>query len=148
VANSKEFVLPAVAKTFVPSVLFERVLFMEEIVARHVAWHVAQEYDTQVAKKQPVEKIMPKRGQLFAACFHFFKDAPSAYGDTGYAGELAKSGDNILGEQVAIWMAEAASLEFHGLAVESDAISHFWLAEVAFARGINFIPADSPDGLA
>src|SRR5262249_13869621 len=116
VDNPDEYVLPDVAAKFSPGVKHTRKQFVEEIVARHVAWHIAQQYDTKIAKTQSVEKVMPAHGALFKALFDFAKGDPGAYHDNGYIPDLAMRGDAILGKQVALWMRHAARMEFHGLA--------------------------------
>lgn len=151
VNNAREYADTKIAKKFekegagLPHI---RKQYVVEIVARHVAWHVAQQFDTKIAKSQSIEKIMPAPGQLFKALFDFAKGDPGAYHDNGYIPALAAQGDAVLGKQVAMWMRNAARMEFHNLAVTSDAVGRFFIIEAALAEAAGFIPSGKGDGLA
>ena len=147
VDNPDQYVDLALAARFAPGVIHTRKQFAVELQARHVAWHVAQEYDFRSGLSTSV-KATPARGALFAACFAFARDAPGAYHDNGYIPAVFAKGDAALGRQVAIWMTLCSQMEFLNTAVASDVIGNFFNAEAALAKAGGFVPTVAADGLA
>lgn len=145
--NPRQYVDPALAATFAPAVIHTRKQYAVELQARHVAWHVAQEYDVRTGRSATAS-AMPPPGALFAACFAFARDAPGAYHDNGYIPAVAAKGDATLGQQVAMWMILCSQMDFLNTTVASDAIGNFFNAEAALAAGGGFVPKVAADGLA
>jgi peptidoglycan hydrolase-like protein with peptidoglycan-binding domain len=143
-----EYVLADVAKKYAPGVIHTRKQFVVELTARHVAWHVAQQYDTKIAKTQPKQKSMPTPGRFFKAAFDYAKGDPNSYNDNGYMVELARRGDEVLGKQVALWMRQMNRMEFHNLPTTSDAVGAWFLTEYQVAEAANFKPSGVGEGLA
>ena len=147
VDNPNQYVDLTLAAQFAPGVVHTRKQYAVELQARHVAWHVAQEYDVRTGRSSRA-RAMPAAGALFAACFAFARDSPAAYHDNGYMPAIAAKGDAVLGRQVAIWMVLCSQMEFLNTAVASDVIGNFFNAEAALARTSGFVPTVAPDGLA
>ena len=147
VDNPQQYVDVTLAGRFAPGVVHTRKQFAVELQARHVAWHVAGEYDVRTGRATGA-KSMPAPGALFAACVSFVQADPSAYHDNGYIPAVAALGNAKLGEQVAMWMTLCAQLEFLNTAVASDMIGSFFLAEARLAQANGFIPNVPADGLA
>ncbi|WP_448809934.1 peptidoglycan-binding domain-containing protein [Agromyces bauzanensis] len=147
VDNPAQYADPALAARFAPGVVHTRKQYAVEIQARHVAWHVGEEYDIRTGRRSAV-KAMPAPGALFAACFRFARDDAGAYHDNGYIPALAARGDATLGKQVAQWMTVASQMEFLNLTVASDVVANFFAQESRLARASGFTPTAAPDGLA
>lgn len=146
--DPQEYVLADVAKKYAPGVIHTRKQFVVELAARHVAWHVAQQYDTKIAKTQPAQKSMPAPGRFFKAAFDYAKGDPSSYHDNGYMAELARLGDAMLGKQVALWMRQMNRMAFHNLPTTSDAVGAWFLSEYQVAEAAQFKPRGAGEGLA
>jgi hypothetical protein len=147
VDNPDQYVDPALAAKFAPGVIHTRKQYAVELQARHVAWHVAQEYDFRSGLSTSA-RAMPPPGGLFAACFEFARDQPGAYHDNGYMVALAAKSTAALGQQVAMWMILCNQMEFLNTAVASDVIGSFFVGESALAKAGGFVPKVAADGLA
>jgi peptidoglycan hydrolase-like protein with peptidoglycan-binding domain len=145
-ANPKEYVDTKLAQSFGDPVKTTREHFVDEIAARHGAWRVKQQYDSDVRGQKAA--FNPPPGALFAAAHAFAKGAPTHFQDNGYMVEVAKLGDNTLGEQVVMWMRNCVGMEYHGIAVASDVVSAFIGRECDRAAAGGFLPKAAPDGMA
>jgi peptidoglycan hydrolase-like protein with peptidoglycan-binding domain len=147
VGNAAEYVDTALAKRF-GNTAFVRRTFAVEVAARHVAWHVAQEYDAAHSSPARTARAMPARGALFHACVDFAKGDPGAYHDNGYMKELATHPAAEFGRQVAIWLRVVARLDTLNIPSASDAVAAFILAEADHAGTLGFVSTVPADGLA
>ncbi|MBB5958005.1 peptidoglycan hydrolase-like protein with peptidoglycan-binding domain [Saccharothrix tamanrassetensis] len=147
VSNRAEYVDVNLAKRF-RTTPFVRKQFAVEVAARHVAWHVAQEYDAARSRTPTAARPMPARGALFHAAVNFAKGDPGAYHDNGYMKELATRPAAEFNRQVAIWLRLVARLDTLTFPSASDVVAAFVLAEVAHAEAIGFLPTVAPDGMA
>ncbi|MBE8516841.1 peptidoglycan-binding protein [Amycolatopsis sp. H6(2020)] len=147
VGNAAEYVDTALAKRFGNTAVVRK-QFAVEVAARHVAWHVAQEYDAPRSSPARTARAMPARGALFHACVDFAKGDLGAYHDNGYMKELATRPAAEFGRQVAIWLRVVARLDTLNIPSASDFVAAFILAEADHAGTLGFVSTVPADGLA
>jgi hypothetical protein len=89
-----------------------RATFIDELVARHVAFNVDQEVLPPDLRTTPTPLAYYKAALNFAKNFNF-------YNDNGYMKDLSDNAPNLFREQVANWIGEMVHRQFHSDAKEN-----------------------------
>jgi hypothetical protein len=114
-----------------------RELFIQELTARHVAYQVDEE--RLQARGQPTQPL--QFGQFFNAALDFAANEPQAYGDNGYMQTLAAAPDpRPFRRQVAIWMRNLTTQEFHSDPIQNGLTQQHFEIEFQFAQINDFAP--------
>lgn len=122
-----------------------REVYIAELAARHIAWHVQS--DRRRAAGRRVRALTP--GRFYNAAAHFFRTEPPAYLDNGYGQFLStQNPDEPFRRQVGLWMRELAKMEFHRSPAENLALRAFFEAEFQHVSPAFPFNPNARDGIA
>jgi peptidoglycan hydrolase-like protein with peptidoglycan-binding domain len=138
--NAKQFFVDTDRAKNFTNTQFVRATFIDELVARHVAFQVDQEVLPPDLRTIPTPLAYYKAALNFAKNFTF-------YNDNGYMEDLATNAPDLFRQQVANWIGEMVNRQFHSDAKENAKRQIFFQSVFLSAVTSSFAePSVDPSG--